>query len=726
MNREASRWWLCVALVVCAAVAGCGPEDELGIAQVVGTLPQSLSASDVARVELTVSGAGMASRTDTLVKTGGRWGGVLGNLPAGTGRVFSAQAFDASSKLLYKGQVAGVTITAGKTTTVALLLQQVDAPTPFENAAPVITSLVASPGTVGPAGMVALKATAEDANVGDTLTYEWTGAAGSFSSATSLSTTWMAPATPGPVVLTLKVMDSKGAVAALSVTITVSTGVGSAAVDVSVNTWPQVVRVTATPTAVEVGSATTVVANASDNDGDSLSYQWATTCKGTWANATSASASFTPSAEPPAGSPCASCALTVTVSDGRGGQTTGTLSVCVGPKPTARFPPEVVESFQSSSNMPTAGGTVTFRVKARDEQGSALSFAWAASTGSLGTATSGATTSEVLWTAPACVPGGSTATVTVTVTSALGLSTSASFALAGGTACTPSTTVTNWALYDFALPAGLPASACQGTHYVGYSKGYGKWVGAALCGTDSTAYKLFLSTSPYGPFYEITDTAGHGQDHCELVNPSFTLPNEDDITSGGCTTCADTGFDNATAGRTVFWRSLFGQPFSGPVTASPGYNTSSRYQCGVSIASRSAVTSWSRYDFAFPPGLPAGACQGARYVGYSDGYQMWVGIALCGTDKSKYKIFLSKSQMGPYYEIVDTSGGGEDNCELLTGQGTLTGGGCTSCALGPTAPAYDRTVFVRSFHAEEFYGPYTATSAAEDTPEWYKCGVSMP
>jgi hypothetical protein len=30
---------------------------------------------------------------------------------------------------------------------------------------------------------------------------------------------------------------------------------------------------------------------------------------------------------------------------------------------------------------------------------------------------------------------------------------------------------------------------------------------------------------------------GHGQDHCELVNPAFTIPNED-ITSGGCTSCS--------------------------------------------------------------------------------------------------------------------------------------------------------------------------------------------
>ncbi|RKI72889.1 kelch-like protein [Corallococcus sp. AB049A] len=438
MQRERRSWLLCLAIGVWVALAGCSAEVQTGSTQAVVTLPQTLSASDVARVELTVTGAGMATRTDLLVKTGGQWGGILGNLPAGGGRTFRAQAFDATNTVRYAGQATDVTITAGQTTAVTLLLQEVNAPPAFENAAPVITSLVASPATVAPGGMVALQATAQDPDSGDTLTYAWTAQAGSFSSASNLNTAWTAPAQPGPVVLTLTVTDSKGATAALSVTITVGTGVGSAAVNVSVNTWPQVARVTATPSFMAVGETTTVVANASDNDGDSLTYAWTAGCRGTWANATSANASFTPMEQPPAGGLCASCPLTVTVTDGRGGQTTGTLAVCVGPKTSPRFPPEVVESFQSLGNVPAPGDTVTFRVKAKDAQDSALSFAWAANVGTLGMATHSATTSEVVWTAPSCVPSDTPPRVTVTVTNALGLSASTSFALTGGTACIPS------------------------------------------------------------------------------------------------------------------------------------------------------------------------------------------------------------------------------------------------------------------------------------------------
>ncbi|RKI36306.1 kelch-like protein, partial [Corallococcus sp. AB049A] len=151
---------------------------------------------------------------------------------------------------------------------------------------------------------------------------------------------WTAPAAAGQVVLTLTVTDSKGASASLGVTITVSTGNGSAAVNVAFNTWPQVTRVTALPSSVDVGQATQVTASASDADGDSLSYQWTANCAGTWTNATSASAGFTPSAQPSSGT----CTLSVRVQDGRGGQGTGSLTVYVSTSPTtAQFPPEVVE-----------------------------------------------------------------------------------------------------------------------------------------------------------------------------------------------------------------------------------------------------------------------------------------------------------------------------------------------------------------------------------------------
>ncbi len=59
---------------------------------------------------------------------------------------------------------------------------------------------------------------------------------------------------------------------------------------------------------------------------------------------------------------------------------------------------------------------------------------------------------------------------------------------------------------------------------------YGLWVKVVLC--SPTRYDLFLGPTQAGPFSKITDTNHLGQDHCELVNPAFTLPNEAAITSG--------------------------------------------------------------------------------------------------------------------------------------------------------------------------------------------------
>ncbi|WP_249351541.1 RCC1 domain-containing protein, partial [Corallococcus exiguus] len=436
MRRESRSGLALLALGLVLALAGCGgaeaPQAQEGSAQAVVTLPQALNSSDVSRVELTVSGAGMTTRTEVLAKTGGQWSGVLGQVPAGAGRTFSAKAFDASNTERYAGQATPVTIESNQTTAVTLLLQEVNAPPPFENVAPRLLSLVASPGTVAPGGQVSLQATADDPNAGDTLTYAWTASSGTLGAPSSLTTAWTAPATAGQSVLTLTVTDPKGASTSLSVSVTVSTGNGGAGVGVSFNTWPQVTGITAAPSSVAVGQATTVTASAGDADGDSLTYQWTASCAGTWTNATSASAGFTPTALP-SGS---TCALNVKVQDGREGQGTGSLTIHVTATPTTgRFPPEVFESSQSSATVPASGGTVLFRVRARDAQASAISFTWATSTGTLGSATSTAATSEVVWTAPACVPSGNAPTVTATVTNALGLSAAYVFSLQGGTAC---------------------------------------------------------------------------------------------------------------------------------------------------------------------------------------------------------------------------------------------------------------------------------------------------
>jgi hypothetical protein len=121
---------------------------------------------------------------------------------------------------------------------------------------------------------------------------------------------------------------------------------------------------------------------------------------------------------------------------------------------------------------------------------------------------------------------------------------------------------------------------CFGQNFVKFVPAYQKWVGARLCSSDR--YKLFLADTREGAFIELADTAGHGQDHCELINPSFLITSEDDIQSGGCRTC-DIGPNGSVEGQPVFARARFGQNFQLASSASAGTRSAEWIECGVSI-----------------------------------------------------------------------------------------------------------------------------------------------
>ncbi|WP_253900134.1 RCC1 domain-containing protein [Corallococcus carmarthensis] len=116
------------------------------------------------------------------------------------------------------------------------------------------------------------------------------------------------------------------------------------------NSWPEVMGATAMPSSVEPGQTAQLMVYANDADGDPLSYEWTASCAGTWADASSANPSFTPSVPRPADG---TCTLTVVARDGRGGQATANVILSVSGATCACSTPRLL----------VAGGAHSFALK---------------------------------------------------------------------------------------------------------------------------------------------------------------------------------------------------------------------------------------------------------------------------------------------------------------------------------------------------------------------------
>lgn len=428
-----------VAVLAAMAVScGGGQPAETGPVGIAEIQVGMVTIADVVEVKLTVSGTGIAHDiVRDLQRSGSGWRGIIGGVPAGSGRQFHGDAYDKYGNVIYTGD-ATAAIAQSQSVVVTLILQQKVAPSPFVNTVPFIDSVVASSNTVAPGDQVALGATGHDVDQGDILSWSWTSAAGAFDAAATPITKWTAPSIEGQYDVTVTLSDNHGGVRSVTLNVTVAYGYasGTAIVVADVNTWPDIPVVTATPGRVDVGQAAKLLATASDADGDPLTYAWSDDCKGTFTD----TAALDPSWNAPKTQPASGlCTLTVVVADMRGGHNTGTLTVQVGPTQTFDQAPSVLSSFQSDDQA-QPGQALIFSLEAVDPEGGALAFNWTASGGTLGTPattaqTGGSTVGQIDWTAPPS--GAGPFTITVVVSDPGGNQAARTFSVNAGAAMSP-------------------------------------------------------------------------------------------------------------------------------------------------------------------------------------------------------------------------------------------------------------------------------------------------
>jgi hypothetical protein len=181
-------------------------------------------------------------------------------------------------------------------------------PTPSGNQPPVISSLMAQQMQLYPGGNTEIQCVAQDAD-GDQLDFKWACTGGDFSGAGPI-VIWQAPQDYGTYDITATVEDRKGGMAEASLTITVGA-----------NQPPEISSLTADPSGVIYGGVATLTCIATDPDGDVVNYSW-TSSEGT---ITGVGNKVTWKAPNKGGN----FNITVHLSDGKGGETTGNVMVVV-------------------------------------------------------------------------------------------------------------------------------------------------------------------------------------------------------------------------------------------------------------------------------------------------------------------------------------------------------------------------------------------------------------
>nr|XP_039250166.1 uncharacterized protein LOC120327876 [Styela clava] len=140
--------------------------------------------------------------------------------------------------------------------------------------------------------------------------------------------------------------------------------------------------------------------------------------------------------------------------------------------------------------------------------------------------------------------------------------------------------------------------------------------------------------------------------------------------------------------------------------------------------SKALGSEWFYFDFKYDDFPGCSECNGARLVRdissleYAEDGIKYAGVVLC--DKTRYKIYLSESLSGPFRNIADGAGKGEDHCEFI-------GGSDYAKEIGAYKECEGDVGYVRRRWGEklqtEAYGFYRSIYFAASS---YKCGFEFP
>jgi hypothetical protein len=252
--------------------------------------------------------------------------------------------------------------------------------TMLANHRPAITSLAAEPERVLPRGSCQIVCNATDPD-GDELSYGWSANGGGITGE-GATVTWTAPSSAGSYNVTVMVIDSRGGGVTDYVIITVRT-----------NRPPTINSLEAEAPWTAPSGSIQVTCNATDPDGDELSYEWSTT--GGDISGTGAVVNWTAPQEVGAYN------VTVVVKDVYGRQDTRfvSLSVALGTPPTIED--LIVTAKEPKYLKKTSAGYTVGRTKQYDiecivsDMSGEVSYVWSCEDGAIS-----GEGSMITWTAP--------------------------------------------------------------------------------------------------------------------------------------------------------------------------------------------------------------------------------------------------------------------------------------------------------------------------------------